>query len=321
MLRPSDGKEAKNIAFIQCAGSRDENHLKHCSRICCMASLKQTQYVREAYGEEGRSTVYYIDIRAIDRLEDFYQGVHKDPTVKFVKSKVANIKLDETTDDLVLHGVDTEGYHRYATQHDLVVLAVGMEPESNGIALPADMLADSSRLPRRVGGRRPVFRGRGVESARREPRGAERHGCRAARPASHAQDIRSGGLQMSEMKTAAYICSGCGLGDKLDASQLVKIAQKEGKMALVREHEFLCSDEGVKLIRDDIANEAVTHIAIAACSRRAKTEAFHFPEVAMSRANLREGVIWVVSEGDAHDECARTWPTTTCAWRAPRSRR
>lgn len=144
LLRPSDGKEAKNIAFIQCAGSRDENHLRHCSRICCMASLKQTQYVREAYGDEGRSTVYYIDIRAIDRLEDFYQGVLKDPTVKFIKSKVANIKLHEAENNLVLHGVDTEGYHRYANQHDLVVLAVGMEPESNGIALPADMVADSS---------------------------------------------------------------------------------------------------------------------------------------------------------------------------------
>ncbi len=144
LLRPSDNKEAKNIAFIQCAGSRDENHLRHCSRICCMASLKQTQYVREAYGEEGKSTVYYIDIRSIDRLEDFYQKVQQDPTVKFVKSKVANIKLHEASGDLVLHGVDTEGYHRYAEQHDLVVLAVGMEPESNGIALPADIITDSS---------------------------------------------------------------------------------------------------------------------------------------------------------------------------------
>ncbi len=144
LLRPSDGKEAKNIAFIQCAGSRDENHLRHCSRICCMASLKQTQYVREAYGEEAKSTVYYIDIRAIDRLEDFYQKVQQDPTVKFVKSKVASIKLHEATGDLVLHGVDTEGYHRYAEQHDLVVLAVGMEPESNGVALPADIMTDSS---------------------------------------------------------------------------------------------------------------------------------------------------------------------------------
>ncbi len=143
LLRPSDGKEAKNIAFIQCAGSRDENHLRHCSRICCMASLKHTHYVREAYGDAGKSTIYYIDIRVIDRLEDFYQKVQQDPTVSFVKSKVAKIAEDKDGNP-VLHGVDTEGYHRYATTHDLVVLAVGMEPETNGIKLPEDMLLDSS---------------------------------------------------------------------------------------------------------------------------------------------------------------------------------
>ncbi len=143
LLRPSDGREATNIAFIQCAGSRDENHLRHCSRICCMASLKQTQYVREAHGEAARSTVYYIDIRAIDRFEDFYQMVQRDTTVSFVKSKVARIAQADNGDP-VLHGVDTEGYHRYATSYDLVVLAIGMEPESSGMHLPDDLVTDSS---------------------------------------------------------------------------------------------------------------------------------------------------------------------------------
>ena len=143
LLRPSDGKPAKNIAFIQCAGSRDENHLRHCSRICCMATLKQTRYVREA-DDQARSTVYYIDIRAIDRLEDFNAMVHADPNVSFVKSKVARIALDEASGDPVLHGVDTEGYHRYANAHDLVVLAIGMQPETDGIALPEDIVRDSS---------------------------------------------------------------------------------------------------------------------------------------------------------------------------------
>jgi quinone-modifying oxidoreductase subunit QmoA len=144
ILRPSDGKEAKNIAFIQCAGSRDENHLRHCSRICCMASLKQTNYVREKYGDEGKSTIYYIDIRAIDRFEDFYQKVKADPNVSFVKSKVARIAQDEKTGDLILHGVNTEGYQRYAANHDLVVLAVGMDPSVKGVNIPAEVVSDSS---------------------------------------------------------------------------------------------------------------------------------------------------------------------------------
>ncbi|MBZ0093725.1 MAG: FAD-dependent oxidoreductase [Sulfuricellaceae bacterium] len=144
LLRPSDGKEAKNIAFIQCAGSRDENHLRHCSRICCMASLKQTNYVREAYGDAAQSTIYYIDIRAIDRFEDFYQKVLADKTVSFIKSKVAKVVQDAKSGDVVLHGVNTEGYHRYANNHDLVVLAVGMEPSVSGANIPADIVADAS---------------------------------------------------------------------------------------------------------------------------------------------------------------------------------
>ena len=128
LLRPSDGKEAKDVAFIQCAGSRDRNHLKHCSRICCMASLKQSTYVGEKFGDEGKASIYYIDIRAIDRFEDFYKKVQANPNVSFIKSKVANIVEDKATGNPVLRGVDTEGYHRYDNPHDLVVLAIGMQP-------------------------------------------------------------------------------------------------------------------------------------------------------------------------------------------------
>jgi len=128
LVRPSDGKEARDIAFVQCAGSRDRNHLKHCSRICCMASLKQSTYLREKYEDEGKASIYYIDIRAIDRIDDFYQKVRQDNNVSFIKSKVASIVENKQNGNPVLHGVDTEGYNRYANEHDMVVLAVGMEP-------------------------------------------------------------------------------------------------------------------------------------------------------------------------------------------------
>ncbi|WP_127478308.1 FAD-dependent oxidoreductase [Sulfurivermis fontis] len=136
IVRPSDGQAPKNIAFIQCAGSRDVNHLKHCSRICCMATLKQTTYVRDQLGDNCKSTVYYIDIRAIDRIDDFHRKVKEDPNVTFVKSKVANI-VAGSGDNVVLKGVDTEGYKRYANEHDLVVLATGMESTVPAGVFPA----------------------------------------------------------------------------------------------------------------------------------------------------------------------------------------
>ena len=103
---------------------------------------------------------------------------------------------------------------------------------------------------------------------------------------------------MADMKVAAYICQGCGLGERLDTDALVKMAQKDGKVPMAKEHDFLCNAEGVAMIRNDIDNEGVTHVMIAACSRRAKTEAFCFPDIAVSRANLREGVIWIRPDTD-----------------------
>ena len=128
LVRPSDGKAAKNVAFIQCAGSRDENHLKHCSRICCMSSLKESTYVSEQYPEDGKSTIYYIDIRVIDRFDDFYKKVKASGNTSFIKSKVANITENKINNNPIVHGVDTEGYHHYHNEYDLVVLAVGMQP-------------------------------------------------------------------------------------------------------------------------------------------------------------------------------------------------
>jgi quinone-modifying oxidoreductase subunit QmoB len=107
---------------------------------------------------------------------------------------------------------------------------------------------------------------------------------------------------MSEMKTAAYVCQGCDIGNRLDTAQMAKVATREGKMAIVKEHAFLCNAEGVQMIKDDIEKEGVNHIMIAACSRRAKTEAFYFPHVAMARANIREGVIWCQPDTEAAKE-------------------
>jgi len=135
LVRPSDGKEAKKVAFIQCAGSRDRNHLYHCSRICCMASMKQCTYVIDAFGTDAEINVYYIDLRAIDRFEDFYQKVRKNENIRFVKSKPASITQDKDGNPVV-NGVDTEGYHRYAEPHDLVVLAIGMEPSVDAASFP-----------------------------------------------------------------------------------------------------------------------------------------------------------------------------------------
>ena len=107
---------------------------------------------------------------------------------------------------------------------------------------------------------------------------------------------------MADVMIGAYICQGCGLGERLDCNELATVAEREGKAKVVKQHEFLCSAAGVKLIQDDIDNEGVNRVVIGACSRRSKTEAFAFENVAITRANLREGVIWIRPDDDASRE-------------------
>jgi quinone-modifying oxidoreductase, subunit QmoA len=141
ILRPSDGKEVKNVAFVQCAGSRDENHLSYCSGICCLASLKQTTYLREQY-PDCNATIFFIDIRALDRLEDFYTRVQGDEKVSFVKSKIANISEDEETRDLLVEGENTRTGEQIRMTFDMVVLATGMVPNEIKISSSPDIPRD-----------------------------------------------------------------------------------------------------------------------------------------------------------------------------------
>ena len=95
-----------------------------------------------------------------------------------------------------------------------------------------------------------------------------------------------------ERKIGVYLCSGCGIGEAIDVDNLEKVARTECKAPVCKRHEFLCSNDGVKLIADDLAAGEVTQPIIGACSPRVMTDRFCFDGVQVVRANLREQVIW-----------------------------
>ncbi len=101
-----------------------------------------------------------------------------------------------------------------------------------------------------------------------------------------------------EKKIAVYICTGCGIGDALDIEQLGKVATEEGSAAICKDHSYLCGQEGVDLIKNDIENEGVNCLAIAACSHRVMYDVFNFENCIVDRVNLREQVVWSQKPGD-----------------------
>lgn len=138
--RPSDGKEPETIAFVQCAGSRDENHQAYCSQICCLATLKHITYIREK-NPNAKIYVFYIDIRALGKYEDFYTKVAQDENVVFIKGKVGEITEDPATGDLTLETED-QGAGKTVTQTvNMVVLATGMAPSTLEARIPSELAA------------------------------------------------------------------------------------------------------------------------------------------------------------------------------------
>jgi quinone-modifying oxidoreductase subunit QmoB len=126
IVRPSDGRVPERVAFIQCAGSRDPEHLSYCSDFCCLTSLKQALYVREQ-NPEALAYILYKDIRTPGQTELFYKQVQSDPGVMLTKAEVTGVELGEGG-KLVVKAKDTLLGENVALEADLVVLAIGQVP-------------------------------------------------------------------------------------------------------------------------------------------------------------------------------------------------
>jgi len=124
--RPSDGKPAKNVAFIQCAGQRDEEHLPYCSSVCCLTSLKQAKYVRET-DKNAKAYVFYKDMRTPGTYELFYKSAQDDEGIFLTKGNVTNI-AEDANGNIVLDVEDTLLGGPLSVTVDMLVLATGMVP-------------------------------------------------------------------------------------------------------------------------------------------------------------------------------------------------
>jgi quinone-modifying oxidoreductase, subunit QmoB len=129
IARPSDGKEAKKVAFIQCAGQRDPDHLTYCSSLCCVTSLKQAKYVRQ--NKDALAMILYKDMRTPGRLEAFYKEAQNDPGIMLTKGEVTGVS-DAGNGNLYVMMEKSLLGEKIKVEADLVVLATGMVPTTRG---------------------------------------------------------------------------------------------------------------------------------------------------------------------------------------------
>jgi len=127
IVRLSDGKTPKRIAFVQCVGSRDEKTNPYCSRVCCMYATKQALLIKEKV-PDADVLIFYTDLRAFGKgYEEFYKRAQTEG-IRYIRGRVAEIVEDPESNNLILRAEDTLGDGLVEAEADLAVLSIGLIP-------------------------------------------------------------------------------------------------------------------------------------------------------------------------------------------------
>jgi len=130
IIRKSDKKYPKRIAWIQCVGSRDKRFKSYCSSFCCMASTKQAILAKE-HLHDVECCIFYMDIRAYGKgFEEFVKRAKEEFGIKFIRGKVVEIKEDPETKNLIIKYEDTEEGYLKKEEFDMVVLSLAIGPNN-----------------------------------------------------------------------------------------------------------------------------------------------------------------------------------------------
>ncbi len=144
LVRPSDKKEPKKIAWLQCVGSRDINKCDHgyCSSVCCMYAIKEAAIAKEHAGSDLDCAVFYMDLRTHGKdFERYYEDAREKHGVRFINSRVPAIDINQDTDGLIIKYTEQSG--AFAEESfDMVVLSVGLETAPELVKLAGDLNVD-----------------------------------------------------------------------------------------------------------------------------------------------------------------------------------
>jgi len=247
--RPSDGKEPKNIVFVQCVGSRDpEHHLPYCSKICCMYTAKHALLYKHRV-PDGKVSVFYMDIRAGGKnYEEFVQHCIENEKVLYYRGRVSKIFQDG--DKLMVWGEDTLTNRKIEIPADLVVLAMAMVPtlETSNIAKMLKISTDTYGFLSEAHPKlRPVeslTAGIYLAGANQAPKDIPEAVAQGSAAASKAATIVSADKLYHEPTVAKVdedICSGCGVCNSVCPYSAIKVEQAKGVSEV---NEVLCEGCG-----------------------------------------------------------------------------
>jgi len=326
--RPSDGKHPKNIAWIQCVGSRQviPGGNSYCSAVCCTYTQKQVILTKD-HDAEVKCTIFHNDIRSFGKdFERFYQRTEKLPGIRFIRSYVSIGKeLPESKNVTIKYSTTDDGVKE--EEFDMVVLSVGMNPPSD-----VEKLADTFGIELEPHGFCKINLANPIETSRpgifvsgafRGPidipesvmtaSGADALcsqllAYRRGKLAKEREYPPERDVSGEEPRVGVFVCHcGANIGRVVDVPSVVEYALTLDHVVHAQEDLFSCSTDAAQKITDAVKEKGLNRVVVAACTPRTHEPLFRdtLREAGINPyyfefANIREHCSWVHSrEKDA----------------------
>ncbi|MBN2324936.1 MAG: CoB--CoM heterodisulfide reductase iron-sulfur subunit A family protein [Spirochaetes bacterium] len=321
IVRPSDQKEPKRVAFIQCVGSRDvaSGELGYCSSFCCMQATKDAVVTCE-HGPNIRSTIFYIDIRAYGKdFDRFVDRAKTEHGVEYKRSRISGIIESPDTKNLVVRYITPDGALK-DEEFDLVVLSVGLRMpdglggllEGIGVKLdaygfcrsgafsPGDTGVDGVYVCGTVTGPMDIpetvvsasaaasLAARGLVSPDREPLGK-------------AADRKEPDTSGSPIAVGVVVCRcGTNIASVVDVPSVVEYAASIPNVTFSEELLYACSQDSIRHIINKIREHGLNRVVVASCSPRTHEALFQkgleqagLNKYLLQMTNIRDQCSWV----------------------------
>ncbi len=325
LQRPSDQREPKKIAWLQCVGSRDLNRCDHpyCSAVCCMYATKEAVIAREHAEGDLDTAIFFMDMRTYGKdFERYYNRAREEAGVRYIRSRIHSIEEDPESRDLILQYALEDGSIQVET-FDMVVLSIGLETPQNVIELAErldiDLDQDNFAL---TGSFTPVETSRKgifVCGAFQEPKDIPQSVMEASAAACEAKERLSAarGTMVKEKRfpeerdvssepprIGVFVCNcGTNIGGILDVPQVADYARTLPGVTYVEDNLFTCSQDTQDKMKEVIEREGLNRVVVAACTPRTHEVLFQetlrdagLNKYLFEMANIRNQCSWVHSK-------------------------
>jgi heterodisulfide reductase subunit A len=324
LIRPSDKKEPKKIAWIQCVGSRDvhEGAKAYCSAVCCTYAIKEAIVAKEHAKGSLDTVIFYIDMRTYGKdFERYYNRAEEEAGVRFIKSRITQILPVKKTSDLLICYTDETG-RRVEETFDLVVLSVGIGVPKDAVELakkldihldPYDFTSTSSFEP--VQTSRPgIFVCGAFQAPKDIPTSVIESSASAAMAESLLADLRGSMTRAKEIpeendvfgeppRIGVFVCRcGTNIAGVLDVPEIAEYARTQPGVVYVEDNLFSCSQDTQEKMTQVIKEQRLNRVVVAACSPLTHEPLFQetvanagINKYLFEMANIRNQCSWVHS--------------------------